>query len=199
MLIDAAVRLQQLTRNRRQRLYRSAIFVRGWLGSVSPAVTFFWPGEVIDLLNRLPEDVIFGGMADDACADFIAQCWALPPIQMNRSRSENWPRPLSVSNLQLRWELLDRLTAEVDTREYAAQFRAWLSEELARLYADVKDQRELPVLFDLDPPFHVTQGGEVLCRRVVPWIDQVKPGQPLWVAGPSSDAEIGTDRPPRRR
>ncbi len=54
---------------------RNIIFHRPGLESVSPVVLVWWAGPVIDLLNRLPEDAMnFGGMADEACADFIVAC-----------------------------------------------------------------------------------------------------------------------------
>jgi hypothetical protein len=172
--------------------YRTAIFTRVRIGSVSPAVSFVWPGEVVDLLNQFPEDALnLGGLAEHACADFIAACAALPPIRLptRRLRTGNWPRPLSVGNLPLRWDRFDQVTAECDTPEYEIQFRAWLSEELEWCYAHVKKRRELPVLISGDPPFHVTQGGEVLCHHLDRRFDRITPGQPLWVPGSSGRTE----------
>jgi len=178
-------------RNWSREWHRTAIFFRPRIGSVSPAVRFDWPVEVVDLLNQFPPGTPhLCGDAEDACADFIAACSALPPIPMGRSRTEKWPRSLSVGNLPLRWDRLGQLTAEVDTPEYGVQFPAWLFAELDRVYAHVKKRRELPVLVDQDL-LRVTQGGEVLCRhldcRSEPW----KPGQPLWVA-------VDRTRKPRR-
>jgi hypothetical protein len=155
---------------------RRFIFHKPVLESLSPMVGVWWPGRVIDLLNRLPPAALhFGGMAEETCADFIVAFAALT--------QEDHYLPLEVLNLWLRWERVDQaLTAEIDTRERADQWRAWLFEEIGHLYADVEDRRTLPVLVELSPPYHVTQGGKVLCRRVDRASERWEPGQPLWVA-----------------
>lgn len=161
---------------------RAFIFHKPVLESVSPLVCLQWSGRVIDLLNRLPPDALhFGGMAQETCVDFIVACAALP---------RELTRPIEVLNLGLRWDRVNEVvTAEVDTRACADQWRAWLFEEIEHLYAQVEDRRQLPVLVELNPPYHVTQGGTVLCRRV----DRYEPGQPLWV-----ESEQGGRRQRRR-
>ncbi len=98
-------------------------------------------------------------------------------------------------NLPLRWERVDAaLTAEFDTPERTDQWRAWLFGEIDFAYARVTKKKELPVLVEMDPPFHVTQGGKVLCRQVDRLKERWKPGQPLWVPG-----NKGGDTVPIRR
>ena len=62
---------------------------------------------------------------------------------------------------------------------YGEPWRKWLFEEIERLFSVQGDGQEPPVLVELDLPYHVTQGGEVLCQRVSG--DQYEPGDPLWV------------------
>ncbi len=57
--------------------------LRAVLGLRRTAVVLFeactLAGRVADLFDRLPPDALhFGGMAGEACADFIAACAALP-------------------------------------------------------------------------------------------------------------------------
>jgi hypothetical protein len=152
-------------------VYRTFIFFRSDLSSVSPAVTLWWPGKVIDLLNQLPVGALhYGAMAGQVCADFIVACSGVPGAAS---------REIEVDNLPLRWGRLDELEGSPDTPEYVARWREWLFEEIERLSASVDGQRWLPVMLDLDPPYHATQGGEVLCRRLM---GDYREGGPQWVA-----------------
>jgi len=160
---------------------RNIIFHRAGLESVSPMVSVWWRKSVIDLLNQLPDLAInFGGMAEEACADFIVAFAALPPPKGISLRTE-------VVNLGLRWERVNQaVTAEVETRERANQWHRWLFEEIDHFtkayFANDADRRAFPVLIDMEPPCDVTQGGVVLGRMVNRLSEPWKPGQPLWVA-----------------
>jgi hypothetical protein len=157
---------------------RNIVFHRAGLESVSPMVSVWWRKSVIDLLNQLPELAInFGGMAEEACADFIVAFAALPPQKGISLRTE-------VFNLGLRWERVHQaVTAEIETRERAHQWHRWLLEEIdlftRTFFANDADRRTFPVLIDMDPPYHVTQGGTVLFQR----LDHrdYREGEPLWV------------------
>jgi hypothetical protein len=151
-------------------------------------VAVWWRKPVVDLLNQLQLSSVdssvlamnFGGMAEEACADFIVAFAALPPQKGISLRTE-------VLNLYLRWERVDQgVTAEIETRERAAQWRSWLFEEINHYtkthFADDADRRMFPVLIDMEPPFHVTQSGAVLGRMVNRLSEPWQRGQPLWVA-----------------
>jgi hypothetical protein len=174
--VNAVVR-----RRRSSGVTRNIVFHRAGLESVSPMVAVWWRKSVIDLLNQLPELAMnFGGMAEEACADFIVAFAALPPQKGISLRTE-------VFNLGLRWERVNQaVTAEIETRERANQWRRWLFEEIDHLtktfFANDADRRTFPVLIDMEPPFEVTQGGVVLGRRVNRLSEPWNPGQPLWVA-----------------
>lgn len=159
-------------------MYRTFIFYRPDLCSVSPAVSLWWPDQVIDLLNQLPVGALhYGGMAGAACADFIVACRGLLPREvlpgvMATQGSE-------VDNLPLRWDRLEALEGSPDTLEYVSRWCSWLFEEIEHLTVNTDDRRWLPVMIDLDPPYHATQGGEVLCRRLM---SDYREGGPQWVA-----------------
>jgi len=106
-------------------------------------------------------------MAGQACADFIAACSSIPGAAS---------RGIEVLNLPLCWERLGHFDGNPDSQEYADHWRSWFFEEIDRLYVDA-DGRRLPppVLLDLNPPYHVTRAGKVLCRR------EFKPGEPEWI------------------
>ncbi len=88
--------------------------------------------------------------------------------------------PIEVTNLALRWEEgQERLTAECDTPAHSEQWRVWLFEEIERLFAGSDDRQGPPSLVDLDPPYHVTQGGTVLFQRHDGW--HYQEGDPLWL------------------
>ncbi len=92
-------------------MYRTFIFFRGGLASVSPAVTLWWPEKVITLLNELPVGALhYGAMAGQACADFIVACSSVPDAAA---------RGIEVDNLPLRWGRGDKLEGRPDTQEYA--------------------------------------------------------------------------------
>jgi hypothetical protein len=150
------------------RVYRTFIFFRAGLASVSPAVNLWWAGKVINLFRQFPAEALhYGAFADGACADFIVACSRLEKTK---------DQPIEVFNLPLRWEGQDRLTAKFDMPAHSEQWRAWLFEEIERLSADRQD---LPILVDLDPPFHVTQGGRVLFQRADG--RNYQEGDPLWM------------------
>jgi hypothetical protein len=97
--------------------YRTFIFFSSGLASVSPTVGLWWPGKVINLFKQLPaEKLILAGVPQDNCADFIAACSALEKVRHQQ--------PIMVSNLPLRWEGQELLTAAYDTPEKAVQWRA---------------------------------------------------------------------------
>jgi hypothetical protein len=150
-------------------MFRTFIFFRSDICSFSPAVRIWWPGRVIDLLNRLPESTIYwGGTAEGICADFIGACLVL----------EGRIGPLEVSNLELRWDRIGELAEYVDTPEYDERWRALLLEEIGLTLGQAG---EPPVLIDLDgPPFHATRGGVVLCRSRSG--DENAEETPQWVA-----------------
>ena len=152
-------------------MYRRFIFFRAGLSSVSPGVTVWWPGKVIDLFNQFPESALhYGSHASETCVDFIIAC-----SQVKKAKQ----MPLDVANLPLRWEGQEQLTAEYATAVYANEWREWLFRELERVFAEIEDKRSLPILVDIDPPFHVTQGGTVLFQRLD--LRDYKEGDPLWV------------------
>jgi hypothetical protein len=152
-------------------VYRTFIFFRSDLSSVSPAVVLWWPGRVIDLLNHLPGGALhYGAMAGQACADFVVACNSVPDASS---------RGIEVENLPLRWDRLDQLEGRTDSPEYVARWRDWLFTEIERLSASMDGATWRPVLVDLDPPYQATQGSEVLCRRLI--VDY-REGGPHWVA-----------------
>lgn len=152
-------------------MYRTFIFFKSGLTSVSPAVTVWWPGKVINLFNQFPPAALhYGAYATGACADFIVACSAVEKTKY---------QPVEVENLPLRWDGVDALTAEYDTPAYSAQWREWLFAELGRYFTGPDGPPELPVLVDLDPPHHVTQGGTVLFQRGDH--RDHEDGAPLWV------------------
>ncbi len=156
-------------------VYRTFIFFRCDLSSVSPAVTLWWPG-------KLPVGAIhYGAMAGQACADFIVACSGVPGAAS---------RGIEVDNLPLRWGRLDELEGSPDTREHVEQWRKWLFEEMERLSADSDGRRWIPILLDLDPPYQATRGGEVLCRRLM---DEYREGGPQWVASGCEMVPHGTN------
>jgi hypothetical protein len=149
-------------------VHRTFIFFRAELASVSPAVTIWWPGKVINLFNQFPDTALnFGGFPDGICVDFIMSCSAL-----EKTKSQ----PIEVFNLPLRWEGQDRLTGEVDTAGHREQWRAWLVAEIKRLSGD---QQFSPILVDMDPPYHITQAGMVLFQRHDG--RNFQEGDPLWM------------------
>jgi hypothetical protein len=156
------------------------VFYRPGLGSVSPAISVAWEKPVVDLLNRiLPmgSSVNLGAYAEEACADFVVALSADPVT------AELTPR-VEVLNLRLRWDRIDALYPET-----AAGIPAWreaLFAEIARAWSGVKDPQWLPVLVDLEPPFAVTRGSELLCRMVNVLSEPWKEGQPLWVVPPKA-------------
>lgn len=153
-------------------MYRTIIFHSSALSSVSPAVLVWWPGEILALFNLLPADRwYFGGTPGGACAAFLGGCLAVPGTSAGT---------LEVHNLPLRWDRQDELAGLHGSPKYAEEWRGWLHEELRRL-DEVGERAEPPVLVDLEPPYHVTRGDEVLCRRVDLCHDHWEPGQPLWV------------------
>src|SRR4051794_6407493 len=116
-------------------MYRTFIFFRAGLCSVSPAVTFRWPGKVVTLLNRLPVGALhYGAGAAHACGDFIGACRSVPGLESVG---------IEVGNLRLRWDREDALPGEVGTREYEDRWRAWLFEEIERMSVEV-DRQWLP-------------------------------------------------------
>jgi hypothetical protein len=153
--------------------YRAFIFFHSGLTSVSPVVILQWPGKVINLFNQFPAGALFyGTFAADACADFIVACSAVEKAK----RQRRFRPSIQVCNLALRWEGQDQLTAAYDTPEHSEQWRAWLFAEIERLCADRLDP---PILVDLEPPFHVTQGGTVLFQRHDG--RDYQEGDPLWL------------------
>lgn len=152
-------------------MYRRFIFFGAGLSSVSPVVTVWWPGKVINLFNQFPEMALhFGSYASETCVDFVIAC-----SQVKKAKE----MPLEVANLPLRWEGQDHLTGEYGTAAYANEWREWLFREFERLFGDIEDPRNLPILVDIDPPFHVTQGGTVLFQLVDH--RDYKEGDPRWV------------------
>lgn len=106
-------------------MYRTFIVFRSGLASVSPAVSLWWPGKIINLFNQLPAVALhYGAFATGTCADFIVACSALEKTKY---------QPIEVYNLPLRWEGQDRLTAEIDTPAHSDQWRAWLFAEFERV------------------------------------------------------------------
>ena len=163
-------------------MHRTFIFFGAGLASVSPAVTVWWPGKVINLFRQFPSGALhYGAFAPGTCADFIRACSALEKTSY---------QPIEVHNLPLRWEGQDRLTAEFDTPAYSEQWRAWLFGELERLSADY-DGPNPPILVDIDPPFHVTQGGTVLFQRHDG--RHYQEGDPLWMT-PAQAARLAKAR-----
>lgn len=155
-------------------MHRTFIFFRSGLTSVSPAVSVWWPGKVINLFKQFPAAALhYGAMATGACADFIVACSALEKTKY---------QPIEVFNLPLPWEGQDRLTAEFDTSAYWDQWRAWLFAEIERLSTD---RAEPPILVDIEPPYYVTQGGTVLFQRID--YQDFKAGDPLWVTPGRAD------------
>jgi hypothetical protein len=148
---------------------RKFIFFCPGLTSVSPAVSLWWPGKVINLFNQIPADALhYGAFATGTCADFIVACSALGKTKYH---------PIEVINLPLRWEGQDRLAGEIDTPAHSVQWRDWLFAEIERLTAEY--QQDPPILVDIDPPYHVIQGGAVLFQRVDH--RDYREGDPLWV------------------
>jgi hypothetical protein len=163
---------------------RTFIFFRADMCSVSPAVKLCWPGQVIDLLNRLPGGTLYwGNMAEGACADFVGACLAVPEART---------QPIEVHNLRLRWDRQNELAGQFGTREYAELWRHWLHEEIEWVCANTAGGKTvLPVLVDLDPPILATQGSKVLCRQLTG--PEYKEGGLWWVApGEGAGAERGT-------
>jgi hypothetical protein len=155
-------------------VYRTFIFFRRDLYEVSPAVKVWWPGEVIDLLNRLPAGTVYhGGVPEGVCAAFIGACSSGPEAR---------PGSLEVFNLRLRWGRQNELEGECGTPEHEDRWRDWLFGEIGWLYEQAGGRAEPPVLVDINPPFHATQGGKVLCRPLHLPYDPWEPGQPTWVA-----------------
>jgi len=147
-------------------VYRTFIFFRSDLSSVSPAVTLWWPRKVVTLLNQLPVGAVsYGALAGNACADFIAAC--CPVVGSTE-----------VDNLPLRWDWFDQIEGDLDTLEYAEEWRSRLFQEIERLSAGADGQRRLPVMIDLNPPYHATRGDKVLCRRLM---GEYREGGPQWV------------------
>jgi hypothetical protein len=152
-------------------MYRRFIFYSSGLNSVSPEVGLWWPGKVINLFKQFPNDALhYGADAQQTCADFLVACVALKHEKV---------LPTEVTNLPLRWEDQEQLTAEFDTPAYAQQWRAWLFGEIERLCSEITDPNELPILIQMDPPFHVTQGGTVLFQRHSG--RDYQEGDPLWL------------------
>lgn len=165
------------------------IFFRPGLGSVSPAISVAWDGSVVDLLNRIVPfggKVNLGAYAEEACADFVIA------LSVDPATAELSPR-LEVLNLRLQWDRLDALYPET-----AAGIPAWKEvffAEIERAWSGAKGPQWMPVLVDLEPPFHVTQAGKLLCRMVNCLAEPWKDGQPTWVEPPSTSKA----RRPRRR
>lgn len=169
-------------------MYRTFIFFRAGLTSVSPAVILWWPGKVINLFNQFPAEALhYGAFASGTCGDFVVACAAL-----EKAKS----RQIEVCNLLLRWEGQDRLTAEYDTPAHSDQWRAWLFEELDRLFADAYGQ-DPPILVDLDPPYHVTQGGTVLFQRADG--RDYQDGDPLWLTPAQANRQAKARAAARKR
>lgn len=166
------------------------VFYRPGLGSVSPLISVAWEKPVADLLNRiLPigTSVNLGAYAEEACADFVVA------LESNPATADLHPR-VEVLNLRLRWERLDPLCPE-----RMADVPAWLAvlfAEIERIDACIPNPSERLVLVDLDPPFHVTRGGEVLCRKLNVLSEPWKEGQPIWVEPPGT---VKARRPRRSR
>jgi ribA/ribD-fused uncharacterized protein len=107
-------------------------------------------------------------MPDEVCAAFIAACSSVPEVE------SRW---ISVGNLSLCWELFHQF----DDQENAQLVEPWrdlLFQEIERLVTEIGEESARPVMVDLDPPWHVTRGGIVLCRR---YTGQYKEGGPMWV------------------
>jgi hypothetical protein len=166
--------------------YRTFIFFGSGLTSVSPAVSLWWPGKVINLFKQLPaETLVLGTLASEVCAHFIGACSALQKAKLSGSRHRSDPGQylrIQVSSLALRWEGQELLTAAYDTPEHAEQWRAWFFAEIERLCANAQHP---PILVDLDPPFHVTQGGTVLFQRHSG--RDFQQGDPLWLTPSQAD------------
>ena len=164
-------------------MYRTFIFYRAGLNSVSPAVHLWWPETVINLFKQFPVDALhYGSFASHTCVDFIIACSALEKTKY---------QPIEVFNLRVRWEGEDRLTAEIDTPARTEQWRAWLFTEIERMCADVTDPQQLPILVDIDPPHHVTQGGTVLFQRHSG--RHFRYGDPLWMT-PAEAVQMAKER-----
>ena len=102
-------------------------------------------------------------------------------------------QPIEVYNLPLHWEGQDRLTGEIDTPAHREQWRAWLFAEFERAFAKYGYPENPPILVDMDPPYHVTQGGKVLFQRHDG--RGYQEGDPLWLAQPR---RTGSPSPRRR-
>lgn len=89
-------------------VYRRLIFFGSGLSSVSPAVSLWWPGKVINLFNQFPTDALhYGTYATGTCVDFIVACSAVKKTKY---------QPMEVYNLPLRWEGQDHLIGDVPPR-----------------------------------------------------------------------------------
>ncbi len=164
-------------------MYRTFVFFGSGLATVSPVVTVWWPGKVIDLFTQFPAGALhYGSFASHTCADFIVACSAV---------KETKGGVMEVSSLRLRWEGEDRLTAEFNTPAYTVEWRAWLYTEIERLCADITDPQKLPILVEIDPPYHITQGGTVLFQRHSG--RGYQDGDPLWMT-PAQAARLAKER-----
>jgi hypothetical protein len=127
-------------------VFISFVFHNPDMGRISPSVSLWWPGKVINLLNLLPADIWSdGNVPAGRCVDFIGACLACPKV--DRGRLEVWNIPVP--------------------REWFATGGedGWYH----RLMAEMRSWDDPPVLVNLLPPFEASRGDRELCRLV--WND----------------------------
>lgn len=143
-------------------MYHHIIFYRSEPPSLSPAVSIWWPGKVIDLFNMLPPSVWgAGSMPEGMCVRFIGGCFSVPEI--DTQRMEVWTLALRFDRLK-EWERVN------GTRVFGEPWLRWLSEEIAAW-------EKPPVLVDAESN-EASQGGKRLCHWKANPLD---PEKPLWV------------------
>jgi hypothetical protein len=107
---------------------------------VSPVVTLWWRGKVIRLLRAVaPQIGVRGDLPESACASFVHACYDLP---------ETRKYPVEIHSLQYppEWHLC---------ADGCADRFAWYR----KLLADLRSRQPAPVLWNMDPPYDVLQGG----------------------------------------
>jgi hypothetical protein len=144
-------------------VFLDLIFHNPDMGWISPSVTLWWPGEVVDLLNLVPADIwSCGNVPAGRCVDFIGACLARPEIDRGRMEVRNIPVPRE-------WFT----TGGED---------GWYH----RLLAEMRSREDPPILVNLLPPFEASRGARELCRLV--W-DSNRDTRRWVVAGPGEQRQ----------
>ena len=125
-------------------MFIDLIFHNPDMGWISPSLTLWWPGEVVELLNLVPAEIwACGNVPAGRCVDFIGECFARPEV-IDRGRMEVWNIPVP--------------------REWFATGGedGWYH----RLLAEMQSWKQPPILVNLLPPFEAKRGERELCRLV---------------------------------